>query len=233
MWSGAASIATIKLLFLAATPDHEDATPLTELVSALAMSRVERAPVSLGEETEESIREGGVASVEPAATLSDEAKSGGGWTISVTGRVVDPGVEVCTMSMSVTGRIVGVTAVALTVSLTGGDVKSTDGVWPESAGRGREGREDEGETVAGLEGTGETADTSLTQAEVESNCSGWESLVEGVVVGVDSSPISGWVGMSEWALIEGGRSLEMLQSVTRTGEGAGDGGRLSCIGGVR
>lgn len=40
------------------------------------------------------------------------------------------------------------------------------------------------------------------------------------------------MGMSECALMEGGGSVEMLQSVIGTGEGVGDGGRLSCIDGV-
>lgn len=57
-----------------------------------------------------------------------------------------------------------------------------------------------------------------------------ESLVEGG--DVDSSPIFNWMGMSECVLMEGEGSVEMLQSVTGTGEGAGEGGRLSCIDGV-
>lgn len=38
-------------------------------------------------------------------------------------------------------------------------------------------------------------------------------------VDVDSSTISKWMGMSECALMVGGRSVEMLQSVIGTGEG--------------
>lgn len=57
-----------------------------------------------------------------------------------------------------------------------------------------------------------------------------ESLVEGV--DGDSSTISNWMGMSECALMEGEGSVEMLKSVIGTGEGVGDGGRLSCIDGV-
>lgn len=132
--------------------------------------------------------------------------------------------------MSVTGRMVGVGAVVLTVSMTGGVEAAAEGVWPESTGGGGEG---EGETVTGLEGEGERGD-------VGSNCGGWgsmtggmgESLVEGLDVG--SSTVSNWMGMSECALMEGGGSVEMLsaKSVIGTGEGVGDGGRLSCIDGV-
>lgn len=96
----------------------------------------------------------------------------------------------------------------------------------------------EGETVTGLGGIGERrGDTSLTQGEVESNCGGWESTTgetgESLGECVDSSTISNWMGMSECVLMEGGGgSVEMLQSVIGTGEGAGDGGGLSCIDGV-
>lgn len=77
-------------------------------------------------------------------------------------RVVDSGVEVCTMS--VTGRMVGTGAVVLTVSMTGGVDESTEGTWPESMGGG--------ETATGLRGLGEGGDISLRQGEVESNCGG-------------------------------------------------------------
>lgn len=51
--------------------------------------------------------------------------------------------------------------------------------------------------------------------------------------GGDSSTISNWMGMPECVLMEGGGSVELLElSVIGTGEGAGDGGRLSCIDGV-
>ncbi len=65
----AASSATVKLLFLAATLDHDDATPLTVLFSVLALSLMERTPESMGEETVQSIRNGGVASVEPESVM--------------------------------------------------------------------------------------------------------------------------------------------------------------------
>ena len=58
-----------------------------------------------------------------------------------------------------------------------------------------------------------------------------ESIGEGI--DGDSSAISNWMGMSEFALMEGGGSLEMLQSVIGTGEGVGDGERLSCKDGDR
>lgn len=232
----AASSATIKLFFPAATLDHDDAKPLTVLFSVLALSLMERTPESMGEETVQSIRERGVASVEPESktkvgtesTATEAAESCPSCTMSVTVRVVDSGVEVCTMS--VTGRMVGIGAVVLTVSMTGRVEESAEGIWPESMGGG--------ETAAGLEGLRERGDISLTQGEVESNCGGWESmtggmgesLVEGV--DVDSSAISNWMGMSECALMEGGGSMEMLQSVIGTGGGVEDGGGLSCIDGV-
>ncbi len=153
--------------------------------------------------------------------------------MSVAVIVVDSGVELCTMS--VTGSMVGIGAVVLTVSMTGGVEESAESIWPESMGGGGVG---ERATVTGLGGVGEQGDISLTQGEVDSNCGGWESmtggmgqsLVEGV--GVDSSIISNWMGMSECALMEGGGSEEMLQSVIGTGDGVGDGGRLSCIDGA-
>lgn len=160
--------------------------------------------------------------------------------MSVSVRVIDSGEEVCTMS--VTGRMVGIGAVILTVSMTGGVEDSTEGIWPEPMGGGETatGLGGLGE-LGGLEGLGrlgEQGDISLRQGEVESNCGGWESmtggmgesLVEGV--DVDSSTISNWMGMSECVLMEGGRSMVMLQSVIGTEEGVGDGGRLSCIDGV-
>lgn len=154
--------------------------------------------------------------------------------MSVTVRAVDSGVGACTMS--VTGRMEGDNAVVLTVSMTGGMEESAEGVWPESMVGGGVG---EGEKVAGLGEVGEGGERSLTQGEVESNCGGWESITAGMGeslvegVDVDSSTISNWMGMSEFALMEGGGSVEMLQSVIGTGEGAGDGGRLSCKDGDR
>lgn len=145
--------------------------------------------------------------------------------MSVRVRVADSGVEVCTMS--VTGRMVGIGAVVVTVSMTGGVEESPEGIWPESMGGGGEG---ERETVTGLRGVGGRGDVSLTQGEAESNCGGGVALVEGV--DVESSTISNWMEMSECALMEGGGSVEMLQSVIGTGEGVRDGGRLSCTDGV-
>lgn len=62
-----------------------------------------------------------------------------------------------------------------------------------------------------------------------------ESLAMGMTgVDVDSSTDGGsnWMGMSESVQMEGGGSMEMLQSVAGTGEGVGEGGALSCIGGA-
>lgn len=154
--------------------------------------------------------------------------------MSVTVRLADSGVEVCTIS--VTGRMVGIGAVVLAVSMTGGLKEPIEGIRPESM---HGGGVDEGEMVTGLGGVGERGDLLLTQGEVESNFGGWESmtggigecLVEGVVV--DSSTNSNWMGMSGFSLKEVGGSMEMLQSVIGTGEGVGDGGRSSCIDGVR
>lgn len=93
----------------------------------------------------------------------------------------------------------------------------------------------EEETVTAL---GEVGAISLTQGPVESSCGDWDfktggmgdSLIEGG--DVDSSVIPNWMGMSEFVLIEGGRSETMLHSVIGTGEEAGDGGRLSCVDGM-
>lgn len=112
--------------------------------------------------------------------------------------------------MSVTGRTVGISAVVLTVFITGGVEEASEGVWPESMGGGGVG---EGKTVSVLGGVEGRGDISLTQGDVGSSCSGsitggmGESLFEGV--DVDCSTISNWVGMSEFALMEGGRSVEM------------------------
>lgn len=46
--------------------------------------------------------------------------------MSVTVRVVDSGVDVCTMS--VTGRMIGIGAVVLTESMTGGVEESVEGI---------------------------------------------------------------------------------------------------------
>lgn len=154
--------------------------------------------------------------------------------MSVTTRGADSGVEVCTIS--VTGRMVGTGTVVSTVSMTQGLKEPIEGKRPESMCGGGE---DEGEIVSGLRGVGEWRDLSLTQGEVRSNFGSWESMtgrigecpVEGL--DVDSSTNSNLMGMSEFALRERGDSVERLQSVIRTGEGVGDGRRLSCIDGVR
>lgn len=75
MWRGLLPRATIKLLPLVATLDHNDATPFTALFSVLALSLMERTPESMGEETVQSIREGGVASVEPEYVMEVGADS--------------------------------------------------------------------------------------------------------------------------------------------------------------
>lgn len=104
-----------------------------------------RTPESMGEETVQSIREGGVASVEPESVMESmawgAAESCSGSTMSV--RVVDSGVEVCTMS--VTGRMVGIGTAALTTSTTGGLEESAEGIG--SMGGGGVG---EGETEVGV-----------------------------------------------------------------------------------
>lgn len=149
-------------------------------------------------------------------------------------RVADSGSEVCTIS--VTGRMVGTGAVVLTVSMTGGLKEPIEGIRPESM---HGGGVDEGEIVTGLGGVGEREGLSIIQGEVEFNFDGWESMTGGVGeclgegVVADSSNNSNSMGMSESALKEGGGSEEMLQSGIGTGEGVGDGGRSSCIDGVR
>lgn len=193
-----------------------------------------RTPESMGEETVQSIREEGVASVEPESVMevgteSNTREAAVSGSVSVTVRATDSGVEVRTMS--VMGRMVGDDCpAALTVSMTGGAGEPCEGEWPESLGGG-------GVGGGGLGGGGGGA-ISLTQGEVESNCCGWESTTGGVgeslVEGghVESSAISNWMEMSECVLTDGGGSVEMLQSVMGTGEGAGDGERPSCIGGA-
>ncbi len=149
--------------------------------------------------------------------------------MSVTVKVVNSGVEVCTMS--VTGRMVGIGAVVLTVSATGGVEESAEGKWPESVGEGKTAT-----GIGGLGGLGGREDISFRQGDSESNCGSWESMTggmgESLVEGVDvDSSISNWMGMSECVLMEGGGSVEMLQSATGTAEGVGDGGGLSCVDG--
>lgn len=123
--------------------------------------------------------------------------------------------------MSVTGRMVGT---GIVVS-TGGVGESIEGVWPESMGGGGLG---EGETVTGLGGVGEGEDLSITQEEVESELGGWESMPEGMGeslgegVDVDFSTFSIWMEMSECAQMEGGGSMEVMQSEVGTREGVVD-----------
>lgn len=74
MWHGLLPRATVKLLLLVATLDHNDATPLMVLLSVLALSLMERTPESIGEETVQSIRERGVASVEPEVGAESMAR---------------------------------------------------------------------------------------------------------------------------------------------------------------
>lgn len=129
--------------------------------------------------------------------------------MSVTVRAVDSGVGVCTIS--VTGRMERDGVVVLTVSMTGGMEESAEGVSPESMVGGGV---DEGEIVAGFGEVGEGGEMSLTKGEVESNCGCWESITPGMgdslVEGIDggSSTTSNCMGMSEFALMEGGGSLE-------------------------
>lgn len=166
----------------------------------------------MGEETVQSIREGGVASVEPESVMGSMARGADesctGSTMSV--RVVDSGVEVCTMS--VTGRMVGTGAAVLTTSTTGGVEESAESMGSIGGVGGGVG---EGETEMGLGGVGEGGDISLTQGEVESNCGSWESMTRGTgeSLDVDSSTISNWMGMSECGLMEGGGPEVVLQSV--------------------
>lgn len=67
--------AAVKLRLLAATPDHDDAAPLTVLFSVLALSLMGRTPESMGEETVQSTREGGAASVGPESVVEVGAES--------------------------------------------------------------------------------------------------------------------------------------------------------------
>lgn len=60
---------------LAATLDHNESTPLTVLFSVLALSLLKRTPESMGEETVQSIREDGAASVDPESGMGVGAES--------------------------------------------------------------------------------------------------------------------------------------------------------------
>lgn len=227
----AAPLATVKP---AATPDHDDATPL-RVFSVLALSLMERTPESIGEETVQSIRVG----AESMATLVAESCAGGtvsvttltaescaGGSVSVTADVADSGMKVCTIS--VTGRTLGICAFILTVSVAAGLTKPLVGTSSESQwGAGL----NEVETLTGL-GEG----LSLTQGESKSgrheSARGvmGECLVEGA--DVDSSTSSNCMGMSEFVLAEGGSSADVSQCVIGTGEGLKDEGRLLCVDGV-
>lgn len=143
MWVDGLLVQRLKLQFLAAALDHDDAMPLTVLFSVLALSLIERTPESMGEDTVQSIREEGVASVEPESVMEVESKIGEA-AKSGTVRVVDSGVEVC--AMSVMGRMVGAGAGVLTVCM------SSEGIWPKSMGGGGVG---EGEAATGLGGVDE------------------------------------------------------------------------------
>lgn len=189
------------------------------LFSVLALSLIERTPESMGEETVQSISKRGIASVSPESVTRGGAKP-------TTREVAESGAG---STMSVTGRMVGDRGSG------GGVEESVGGVGAESMGGGGAGG---GETSTGVGEVGEAV-TSLIQGGVEANCGDWESVTWGVgksvVEGIDvgSSTISNsTTGMSDCALMEGGGSAEMLQSVIGTGEGAGDGGALSCIDGV-
>lgn len=110
--------------------------------------------------------------------------------MSVAVGAADSGVEVCTMS--VTGRTVGIGAVVLTISMTGGLTEPREDIWPESVhGWGM----DEG-GPEGLEGEGGQEDVSLTQ-EVESDFGVTGGVGECLVgeLGVVLSTNSSWQGM--------------------------------------
>lgn len=123
----------LKLQFPTGELDHDDAMPLTVLVSvlALSLSLIERTPESMGEDTVQSTREDGVASVEVESMMEDGTESkmrqaADCGSVSVTVRVVDSRVEVC--AMFVTGRMEGDCAILLTVSMTGSVEESTETV---------------------------------------------------------------------------------------------------------
>lgn len=124
--------------------------------------------------------------------------------MSVAVGAADSGVEVCTMS--VTGRTVGIGAVVLTISMTGGLTEPSEDIWPESVRWGM----DEG-GPEGLEGEGGWEDVSLTQ-EVESDFGVTGGVGECLVGGLDEvlSTNSSWQGMEEFVLEEGGGSVKVL-----------------------
>lgn len=159
--------------------DHDDAMPLTAF-SVLAPSLIERTPESMGEDTVQSIREGGGASVEPESVTEVGADS-------KSTEAAD------SAKMSVTGRMIGDDAVC-TIR---GVEESSEGTWPESVGGG--------ETVTGL--VEERLDLSLTWGEPKGGS--WESMTAGTgesLTGVDveSSTISILTGMSGCGEMEGG-----------------------------
>ena len=176
-------------------------------------------PKSMGEETVQSSREGGVSSVEPESEMevsSDSKRRGAGesGTMSVAVTAGASGVEVHTMS--VTGRMAADGAAGSTVSMTGGVDVPSEGKLSESVGGGGEG----GGEMLTIGGVGGRGDNSLIQGEVESDGGGWESVAgggegESLVGGgdVDSSSIFNWMGMSECVMTGGGGSGETGQSV--------------------
>lgn len=194
---------------------HDDATPLTVLLSVLALSVRERVPMSMGEETVQSVR----VCRESMATEAAESCPGG--TTSVGGS----GVAGCTIC--VTGRIVGLCAAAPSVSMTTGLKASRMDFWPDSV-QGRGGEEGE---ILGLGGDGEREGLLLMQGGLESNFGVMGESVTGsegdVFVGllIDWSTPD-WAGGQESAPKEAGGSSE--PSVTGTG-GEVSGGGLSCI----
>lgn len=147
-----------------ATVDHNDDTPLSPLLSAVALSPKKRTPESMGEETVQSIRELRAASeVGAGSTPREEAEACVGGTV----RVVDSGGEEGG-TMSVTGRMVGISAVTLIVSITGGAEEASGDEWPESTGGGV----GEGETGTVSGAVGKQGVVSMTQGGVGSICGG-------------------------------------------------------------
>lgn len=96
----------------------------------------------------QSIREEGASSVEPDSLMGLDTESKmreivESGTMSVTVKMLDSGVEVCTMS--VTGRTGGDIVIGLSAGTVGGVEESTEGLLSESIGGGIEGK-----TVTGL-----------------------------------------------------------------------------------
>lgn len=115
----------LKLRFLAGELDHDDAMPLTVLVSVLPLSLIERMPESIGEDTVQSMREEGVASVEVESMMEDGTESKMRQVADCGSvRGVDSRVEVC--AMFVTGRMEGDCAILLTASMAGAAEESAE-----------------------------------------------------------------------------------------------------------